>query len=171
MTLVEAESFSDSMDTLSRSAWCRSQGWSTGSAAAPATPGGSVTSSTPAAPRLLYLLGDISVVAGPIPMGVSMKPTDPDLGRIGVDSSSISSSADEPQVLLDRMDRPLLLLLDLSICCLARSQAMDCLGRAPTNTGKLSSMDCDLSIVMKSLLEPVNAKDINKAHPIGASMD
>ena len=171
MTLVEAESLSDSIDTLSRSAWCCSRGGGTGSAAAPAAPAGSVTSSTPTAPSLLYLLGDISVVAGPIPMGVLMKLTDSVLGRIGVDSSSMSSSAAEPPVLLDRMNRPLLLLLDLSICCRACSQATDCLGRAPINTGKLSSMDCDLSIVMKSLYtKPVNAKDINITLPIGASI-
>ena len=99
-----------------------------------------------------------------------MKPTNSVLGRIGVDSSSMCSSAAEPRVLLDRTDQPLLLLLDLSICCRARSLAMDCLGRAPINTGKLSSMDCDLSIVMKSLYtRPVNAKDINITLPITQS--
>ena len=82
MTLVEAESLSESIDTLSHSAWCRSRGGGTGSAAAPAAPADSVTSSTPTAPSSLYLLGDISVVAGPIPMGVSMKPTESVAGLV-----------------------------------------------------------------------------------------
>ena len=101
MTLVEAESSSVSRDTLSRSAWCRSRGGGAGSAAAPSAPAGSVVSFTPAAPSLLYLLGDISVVAGPIPMGVSMKPTESVLSLVGVDLSS--SSAAEPRILLDRI--------------------------------------------------------------------
>ena len=40
---------------------------------APSTPAGSVVSSTPAVPISLYLVGDVSAVAGPIPMGVSTK--------------------------------------------------------------------------------------------------
>ena len=110
-----------------------------GSAAAPAGSVGSVVSSIPEAPSSLYLRGDVSVVAGPIPMGVSMRPTESALGLIGVDSSS--SSAAEPRVLLVMMDLPLLLLLDLSICRLARSRAVAVLGRAPINIGRLSSQD------------------------------
>ena len=52
MMLVEAESSSVSRETLSAVARRRS---------------------TPAVPMLLYLVGDVSAVAGPIPMGVSTK--------------------------------------------------------------------------------------------------
>ena len=106
-------------------------------------------SSTPAVPSLLYLLGDVNAVAGPIPMGVSMKSADSVLGLIGVDSSSISAAI--PRALLERMDRPLLLLLDLSICSRACSRAACVLGRAPIKTG-ISSIDLERSIVLKSLV-------------------
>ena len=126
-------------------------------------------SSTPAVPISLYLVGDVSAVAGPIPMGVSTKSVDSVLGRIGVDSSSISAA--EPRVLLERMDRPLLLLLVLSICSRARSRAACVLGRAPIKTG-MSSIDLERSIVLKSLyIGPEYAKDINETLPIGASID
>ena len=98
-----------------------------------------------------------------------MKSTESVLGLIGVDSSSISAA--EPRALLERMDRPLLLLLDLSICSRARSRADCLLGRAPIKTG-ISSIDRDRSIVVKSLCVKLeNAKDINETQPIGASID
>ena len=126
-------------------------------------------SSTPAVPSSLYLLGDVSAIAGPIPMGVSMKWVDSVLGLTGVDLSSISAA--KPRALLERMDRPLPLLLDLSICSRARSRADCLLGRAPIKTG-ISSIDRERSIVVKSLyVKPENAKDINETLPIGASID
>ena len=112
ITLVEAESSSVSRETLSAVARRHRRGGA-GSAAAPSTPAGSVVSSTPAVPMLLYLVGDVSAVAGPMPMGVSTKSIESVLGWVGVESSSISAA--EPRVLLVRMDRPLLLLRVLSI--------------------------------------------------------
>ena len=91
MTLVEAESSLAPIETLSLIAWCRSRGSRCRRAAV--SPSLSVVegcvisyrTSPPKAPRLLYRLGDIRVVAGPIPIGVSMNLTDPDLGLIGSD--------------------------------------------------------------------------------------
>ena len=115
------------------------------------------------------LVGDVNAVAGPIPMGVSTKSVESVLILVGVESSSISAA--EPRALLERMDRPLLLLLDLSICSRARSRADCLLGRAPIKTG-ISSIDLEQSIVLKSLyIKPENAKDINETLPIGASID
>ena len=147
MTLVKAE-------TLSLIAWCRSQGCRGGRASVAAAPpdaeGFEVSSRTspPTAPRLQYCLGDIRVVAGLIPSGVSINPTDLDLCLTGVDSSSMSSSAAPQPILFDRTDRPGLLLLDRSIRCRFNSRATACLGRAPINIGLFSSMDCDKSILL-----------------------
>ena len=49
-------------------------------------------SSTPAVPMSLYLVGDVSAVAGPMPMGVSTKSIESVLGLVGVESSSISAA-------------------------------------------------------------------------------
>ena len=53
---------------------------------APSTPAGSVVSSTPGVPISLYLVGDVSAVAGPIPTGVSTKSIESVLGLVGVES-------------------------------------------------------------------------------------
>ena len=106
-------------------------------------------SSTLTVPISLYLVGDVSAVAGPIPMGVSTKSIESVLGLVGVESSSISAA--EPLVLLVWIERPLLLLRVFSIGRRARSRAACVLGRAPINTG-ISSIDFERSIVLKSLL-------------------